>query len=159
MRGEFTPTWRVVLEVTSTRKWQDLSPQRFCFMKKTLFLNQNLIFQVSGKEEGPPTLFFAGEATHGEHPATMHGAILSGIREARRIRDVLREGKIGEGRKKGVAGQGPAQTCYVHVEGGLNSDGEFDQSESEAIRPDTLSGKGPTGQCHDHPKKIIGLYC
>jgi monoamine oxidase len=30
-------------------------------------------------------LFFAGEATHDRDPATLHGAYLSGIREARRI--------------------------------------------------------------------------
>jgi monoamine oxidase len=30
-------------------------------------------------------VFFAGEATHGEYPATVHGAYLSGVREAERI--------------------------------------------------------------------------
>ena len=30
-------------------------------------------------------LFFAGEATHSDHPATVHGAYLSGTREAKRI--------------------------------------------------------------------------
>jgi monoamine oxidase len=30
-------------------------------------------------------LFFAGEATHRDHSATVHGAYLSGIREARRV--------------------------------------------------------------------------
>lgn len=33
-------------------------------------------------------LFFAGEATHREYPATVHGAFLSGLREARRIGDL-----------------------------------------------------------------------
>lgn len=35
-------------------------------------------------------LFFAGEATHPEHPATVHGAIMSGVREARRIAELFR---------------------------------------------------------------------
>lgn len=30
-------------------------------------------------------LFFAGEATHTGHPGTVHGALLSGVREARRV--------------------------------------------------------------------------
>jgi monoamine oxidase len=33
-------------------------------------------------------LFFAGEATSGEYPATVHGAYLSGVREAKRIADL-----------------------------------------------------------------------
>ena len=32
------------------------------------------------------TVFFAGEATSTEHPATVHGAYLSGLREAKRVR-------------------------------------------------------------------------
>lgn len=32
-----------------------------------------------------PRVLFAGEATHREHPATVHGAYLSGIREAERL--------------------------------------------------------------------------
>jgi monoamine oxidase len=42
-----------------------------------------------GEPEGS-RLFFAGEATHAEHPATVHGAILSGLREARRIAERFR---------------------------------------------------------------------
>ncbi|MES2217710.1 MAG: FAD-dependent oxidoreductase [Pseudomonadota bacterium] len=34
-------------------------------------------------------IFFAGEATHSQFPATTHGAYLSGIREAERIKDLL----------------------------------------------------------------------
>ena len=30
-------------------------------------------------------LFFAGEATHADHPATVHGAFMSGVRAARWI--------------------------------------------------------------------------
>ena len=30
-------------------------------------------------------IFFAGEATHSQHPSTVHGAFLSGVREAERI--------------------------------------------------------------------------
>lgn len=35
-------------------------------------------------------IFFAGEATHRQYPASTHGAYLSGIREAERIEDLLR---------------------------------------------------------------------
>ncbi|MDJ0842218.1 MAG: FAD-dependent oxidoreductase [Acidobacteriota bacterium] len=36
-------------------------------------------------------VFFAGEATHAKYPATVHGAYLSGIREADRIADLVLE--------------------------------------------------------------------
>ncbi|MBY0585677.1 FAD-dependent oxidoreductase [bacterium] len=39
----------------------------------------DLALPIDGK------IFFAGEATHSDHPATVHGAYLSGVREARRI--------------------------------------------------------------------------
>ena len=44
----------------------------------------------------PPVLFFAGEATIRNHFATVHGAYISGRREARRILKVL--GSNGNGR-------------------------------------------------------------
>ena len=40
---------------------------------------------------GPHRIFFAGEATHREHPGTVHGAVLSGWREATRIAKILEE--------------------------------------------------------------------
>src|SRR5262249_51224561 len=39
-------------------------------------------------------LFFAGEATHSKYLATTHGAYLSGIREANRIKQLISNKKI-----------------------------------------------------------------
>lgn len=36
-----------------------------------------------------PRLYFAGEHTNRNYPATVHGALLSGLREARRIADAF----------------------------------------------------------------------
>lgn len=38
-------------------------------------------------------LFFAGEATHSVHPCTVHGAYLSGLREAKRLEQILTESR------------------------------------------------------------------
>jgi monoamine oxidase len=42
-------------------------------------------------EPASDRIFFAGEATHREHPGTVHGAYLSGVREARRIMDLVED--------------------------------------------------------------------
>lgn len=45
--------------------------------------DRDLLAQSTGN------LFFAGEATHRDYPASVHGAFLSGVREAKRIRRLL----------------------------------------------------------------------
>jgi len=49
-------------------------------------------------------VFFAGEATNRMHPATMHGAFLSGNREAARVHAALK--KRGKQRREGPGGSG-----------------------------------------------------
>ncbi len=44
---------------------------------------------VSAHGQCAPTLFFAGEHTCRNYPATVHGAYLSGLREAARIVDTI----------------------------------------------------------------------
>ena len=43
----------------------------------------------SAKDQTQPRLFFAGEHTIRQYPATVHGALLSGLREAGRIADLF----------------------------------------------------------------------
>jgi len=43
---------------------------------------------VGPTSSGVPRVFFAGEHTCKNYPATVHGALLSGLREARKISDI-----------------------------------------------------------------------
>jgi lysine-specific histone demethylase 1 len=42
-----------------------------------------------------PRIFFAGEHTNKNYPATVHGALLSGLREARKIADIFLGSALG----------------------------------------------------------------
>ncbi|CAM9671334.1 unnamed protein product, partial [Phaeothamnion confervicola] len=58
---------------------------------------------------GVPRLLFAGEATTKHHPSTVHGAWLSGVREANRL-DLLLRPRIARERKRGRnGGRGPKE--------------------------------------------------
>lgn len=53
-----------------------------------------------GEPEAGGRLLFAGEHTHLDFPATVHGAYLSGIREADRVVSTLAPGRLGATRNE-----------------------------------------------------------
>ena len=53
---------------------------------------QRYLGESLSSASSPPRVFFAGEGTHGQHPATATGAFLSGVREAQRIDERARTG-------------------------------------------------------------------
>lgn len=52
-------------------------------------LAEPIIPASSNPDSQVPRVFFAGEHTIRNYPATVHGALLSGLRESRKIADVF----------------------------------------------------------------------
>ena len=53
------------------------------------YLSEPIVPPSASKSVQAPRVFFAGEHTSKNYPATVHGALLSGLREARKITDVF----------------------------------------------------------------------
>ncbi|VDK44008.1 unnamed protein product [Anisakis simplex] len=74
-------------------KWQSDLFARVCHCVMTMFCNSGDTYdQLAApvySKCGEPKIFFAGEHTNRNYPASVHGALLSGLREAGRIADEL----------------------------------------------------------------------
>lgn len=71
-------------------------------------------YDILAESVGDGRVFFAGEATNKQYPATMHGAFLSGMREAASILRVAR-------RRASTSASNPNQTCIDKEEEEENS--------------------------------------
>ena len=53
------------------------------------YLSEPIVPPTASQANQVPRVFFAGDHTCKNYPATVHGALLSGLREARRMSDIF----------------------------------------------------------------------
>ncbi len=90
-----------------------------------------------------PIVLFAGEATHRQYIGTVHGAFLSGLREATRLLEMLR-GRAASARARVAAGHGvwgEEDAAVAAAVAGFDSVGGLPAlSLSQIMRAGSLSG-------------------
>ncbi|GMH38451.1 hypothetical protein BSKO_06335 [Bryopsis sp. KO-2023] len=118
-------------------------------------------YDIMAESEGN-RLFFAGEATTRKYPATMHGAYISGLREAANISAALERLRKEKLWKNGNSNAPPSMADKVSVDKKLTT-GQLINKITSQVKPDVEFGCfsvifGPsTGQYQNHALVQIDL--